>query len=121
MYIHVCILNKHIQAKGKALPSTASTLEAEQTGQDSTTDTAETLMSHLLTKAKFEGGPWDAQEASSGDMYIYVYVYVNVYVCLMYVNHIDIHIDKHIHVYTCIYVRGMHKRHRLVIHVYMYV
>jgi hypothetical protein len=59
--------------KGKEPPSAAKTLESQAAaGTGSTTGSAgdrgaEALMAHLLTKAKFEGGPWDAQEASSGE------------------------------------------------------
>jgi hypothetical protein len=59
--------------KGKEPPSAAKTLESQAAaGTGRTTGGvgdrgAEALMAHLLTKAKFEGGPWDAQEASAGE------------------------------------------------------
>ena len=50
--------------EGKQPPSAARALEAGQQGAGAGGDSAQALMAHLLTKAKFEGGPWDAQEAS---------------------------------------------------------
>jgi len=56
---------------------------------------------------KFEGGPWDAQEALAGDTYIYVclmYVKHIDRLCLIYVKHIDRYIYKHTYVYTYMYI-----------------
>jgi hypothetical protein len=58
------------KGKAKAPPSVAASLESQAAaGMSSKAGSsgdggAEALMAHLLSKAKFEGGPWDEQEAS---------------------------------------------------------
>ena len=77
--------------KVKGPPSAAKSLESQAAaGMGSKAGSsgdqgAEALMAHLLSKAKFEGGPWDSQEASAGEKYalhVYVWMFVGARVCV---------------------------------------